>query len=563
MPRRRTVFVALAIVAMALIFFSGRAPAASAHPLGNFTINHYDRIEVSDMGISVYSVLDMAEIPAFQEHAKADANGDGTVDDAERAAYARSKAGELLAALALDIDGRPVALHLESSDVKFPPGQAGLPLVRLTVTSVAALPAGWRGPTTPVRFSDGFLPNRLGWREVVVRGSRGARVCGASVAETSVTAELTQYPADALSTPLDVRSASFSVADAPVCAAGAAPPPSAPATSRAITGNTDSPLSRFADLVAKGHLSAEAIVVALLAAMGFGAIHALSPGHGKTVVAAYLVGSRGTLRHALLLGLTVTLTHTASVYALGFVTLYLSAYIVPERLYPWLGIASGGLIVTMGLSLLYGRLRSSGLAGAAWRWLRRLGSALGLRPASAGGEAGMVLLSRGARLYGRGEHQARARHHGPGGHGHGIAARPHRHGPGQPHSHAIPGTSGDPVTWRQLIGLGVFGGMLPCPSAIVVMLSAISLHRVGFGLMLIVAFSLGLAGVLSGIGFALVFARRLSSRVPLVERIVARAALPRGSAALAVRLFPSASAAAVVAAGAAILFRALAQQGLV
>src|SRR4029079_11321021 len=139
---------------------------------------------------------------------------------------------------------------------------------------------------------------------------------------------------------------------------------------RATRGNPDGTLGRFTELVSREDMGIGFVLLALLAAMGFGAIHALWPGHGKTIVAAYLIGSRGTAKHALLLGLTVTATHTSSVYALGFITLYLSEYIVPETLYPWLSIASGGLILLMGVSLLVGRARSSGALDAAWRWLR-------------------------------------------------------------------------------------------------------------------------------------------------------------------------------------------------
>lgn len=551
MPRS-VIVLAAAAVAVVLALNAGGARVASAHPLGNFTINHYDQIDLSAEGIAVSSVLDMAEIPAFQERGIVDANGDGVVDDGERAAYAQSKATELMQSLVLDIDGRRAELRLQRSDVSFPPGQAGLSLLRLTAAFVVALPDGWRASPPKVSFTDSYYGDRLGWREIVVRGGSGAAPQNSSAPTTSATAELTQYPTDALSSPLDVRSATFSIVPAASTSDAPVESPAPAATTRAITGNTDSPLARFAGLIAKDHLSAGVIIVALLAAMGFGAVHALSPGHGKTVVAAYLVGSRGTMRHALLLGVTVTLTHTASVYALGFATLYLSEFIVPERLYPWLGVASGGLIVLMGLSLLCGRLRASGLAGQALRWLRQhVARGRRTRLAVAAGEAGAVVLPGHSHSDDGGHHQ------------HEHSGHEHSYGLGRPHSHAIPGQDGEPVTWRQLVGLGIFGGMLPCPSAIVVMLSAISLHRVGFGLILIVAFSLGLAGVLTGIGFVLVLAKRLSSRVQLFDRIAKRATQSGGATSLIVRLFPSASAAAVIGAGAVILLRALMQQGLI
>jgi ABC-type nickel/cobalt efflux system permease component RcnA len=183
-------------------------------------------------------------------------------------------------------------------------------------------------------------------------------------------------------------------------------------------------------------------------------------------VAGYLVGSRGKPRHAVLLGLIVTATHTAGVFALGLATLLLSRFIVPERLYPWLTVASGLLVVGVGASVLAGRLRH-------------------------------------ARAHAHGHHH---HHHG---HDHG-----HDHGYGR----------------GGLVGVGVAAGLLPCPSALVVLLSAIALHRVGLGLALIVAFSLGLAATITAIGLIAVYARRAFGRLSLDGPLVR--ALPAGSALL-------------------------------
>src|SRR5207249_10468404 len=101
------------------------------------------------------------------------------------------------------------------------------------------------------------------------------------------------------------------------------------------------------------------LLLALVVAAVLGAVHALEPGHGKTVVAAYLVGSRGRAWHALVLGLVVTASHTAGVYLLGAVTLYASRYIVPERLYPWLGVASGLTVAGLGIVLFLRRYRGA------------------------------------------------------------------------------------------------------------------------------------------------------------------------------------------------------------
>jgi ABC-type nickel/cobalt efflux system permease component RcnA len=206
------------------------------------------------------------------------------------------------------------------------------------------------------------------------------------------------------------------------------------------------------------------LVLLLLAAFGWGAVHALSPGHGKAMVAAYLVGTRGTTRDAVLLGATVTVTHTAGVVALGVVALALSAWILPEQLYPWLTLASGLLVVGVGAAVLRGRFRT-------------------------------------------------AHHHH------------HDHGHGHHHHHPRP-------TRRSLLALGASAGLIPCPSALVVLLGAIAQHRIALGLVLIVAFSAGLAATLTGLGIAVVHAGKLLGRLPVPPRIVA--AVPAVSAALIV-----------------------------
>jgi ABC-type nickel/cobalt efflux system permease component RcnA len=190
-----------------------------------------------------------------------------------------------------------------------------------------------------------------------------------------------------------------------------------------------------------------ALAAAMLAAFAFGAVHALSPGHGKTLVAAYLVGSRGTPRHAVLLGLMVTFTHTVSVFGLGLVTLYLSRFVLPETITPVLGAISGGMIVWVGATLLY------------------------------------------RRTVGRRAVQAAA----------GLA---HDHGEGRVHTH-VP----DEVSVSGLIALGASGGLVPCPSALVLLLTSVSLGRITLGLTLLVAFSAGLAVVLTAVGLAVLYAK--------------------------------------------------------
>ena len=220
------------------------------------------------------------------------------------------------------------------------------------------------------------------------------------------------------------------------------------------------------------------MLVSLLIAAFWGAAHALTPGHGKAIVAGYLVGTRGRPLDAFLLGGIVTVTHTAGVFALGFVTLLLSQFIVPEALYPWLTLASGLLVVGVGASVLLARVRG--------------------------------------------------RAHG------------HDHGHGHDHHHDHHHHHHDR---RGLLGVGIAAGLLPCPSALVVLLSAIALHRIGFGLALIVAFSLGLAATITSIGLVAVLAKRAFSRFSFNGPLI--------------RLLPAASALVILAVGIGITLKAL------
>lgn len=250
--------------------------------------------------------------------------------------------------------------------------------------------------------------------------------------------------------------------------------------------------------------------VATLGSFVWGAMHAMSPGHGKTIVGAYLVGARATAQQAVFLGLTTTITHTIGVFALGLVALFASQYILPEQLYPWLSCLSGLMVIAIGLNLFISRMQSAQL-------LKR--SPLGHSHTD---------------NYHDHYHDHDHHHHG------------HSHGN---HSHLPPGTDGSPVTWRSLLALGISGGIVPCPSALVVLLSSIALGRIGFGLVLVLAFSLGLAGVLTALGLLLVRAKRLFERLPTQMRLV--------------RVLPAVSALFIALIGLGITTQALMQIGLV
>lgn len=216
----------------------------------------------------------------------------------------------------------------------------------------------------------------------------------------------------------------------------------------------------------------------LAGAMAWGGVHALTPGHGKALVGAYLVGARGTWRHAVWLGLTVAVTHTAGVFLLGGAAVLATDEAGRERLMPWLALASG-----LGMCAVGGTMAARGL----WRLRGRAG---GERAHSHGGVAhshGGIPHSHGGVVSGQDE--ALPSHGG----------LSHSHG-GARHSHGGPSDAAEPVGWRNLLALGVAGGLVPCPSALALMLAAIALGRPGLGLILCAAFGLGLAGVLTGVG---------------------------------------------------------------
>lgn len=451
----------------ALIALAALPAAASAHPLGNFTVNHLSEVSVSRDRVDVRYILDQAEIPTFQER--------GVDDDV----LLRRKRAEVERRLNLTVDGRRIALRPAGrATIAKLPGQGGLETTRVELPLVATVDAPRR-----VELRDGTFPGRVGWKSVVVRPGEGTAV-RSSAPSADPTDGLRVYPEDLLGSPADMRSATFLV----TAGAGTvqapdgwrAGEPGGRAADRGLTGT-------FSDAAAgKGVL-----FVLLLTAFAWGALHALSPGHGKAMVAAYLVGTRGTARHAVALGGVVTATHTFGVFALGAVALLLSQYILPEQLYRWLNLASGALVLMVGAAVLRSRIRLARAGGA-----------------QAGNDD---------HHHDHG-HEAGHAHS----HDHGLA---HSHC-GKPHSHAPP----DRLSWRGLVGMGAAAGLIPCPSALVVLLGAVAQGQIALGMLLIVAFSAGLAGTLTLLGLAVVYAGRALSRAAVPRRLTL--ALPTVSAVL-------------------------------
>ncbi|MCB0183590.1 MAG: hypothetical protein KDE31_04970, partial [Caldilineaceae bacterium] len=326
---------------------------AFAHPLGNFTINRYSRIEATATGLHLVHIIDMAEIPAHQERSTIDGDHDGEISEQEQKQYLAALTTSLATDLQLTINGATVPWQLRAQRLSFPGGQAGLPTLRVVTEWQSPLAAGT--PVWEADYEDKSFAGRLGWQEIVVRGSEGAKLLESTAPASDVSAELTTYPADLLQSPLAVTHATFrveSLAVGETTTAGASANSASALLSPLRSGLATDP---FAELINTATVTPLAILLALFAAFGWGTAHAFSPGHGKTVVAAYLVGSRGTVAHALFLGITTTVTHTAGVFALGLVTLFASRYILPETLYPWLSVLSGLLVVAIGISMVRDR----------------------------------------------------------------------------------------------------------------------------------------------------------------------------------------------------------------
>jgi len=489
------------MVALLMTIVAACGNKGFAHPLGNFTINHFSKIQVGHGRVQIHGVIDMAEIPTFQELQAIDTNGDGQTSEAELSRFVSLTAAPLAEQMILIVDGERVPLTVVAQKAKLPLGAGGLPTLRIELDLEGRFSAN--NEVRSLTFEDRNYSDRIGWREIVVVPTSGLTIFNSTAYASGLSDELRSYPEGLLAAPLDERSAQLSFSS------GAVPVDVRPLSTRAGRFAQAPARDRLAELISVPQLTPGLVLAGLLFAMILGAMHALSPGHGKTVVGAYLVGSRGTARHAAFLGLTVTITHTAGVFALGLITLLASEYVVPERLFPILSLLSGGLVAAIGLSLFFRRLRgavfSSGIA----------------------------------------EHD---HDHDDGHHHRGSdPSLPHSHG-GRIHSHLPPGTDGSRVTWKSLLALGISGGILPCPSALVVLLAAISLHRVGYGLLLVFFFSIGLAGVLTAVGLIFVYAKRLLKSAGAFGRLA--------------KVLPIASAFVISCAGIAICYQALSQSGI-
>ncbi len=493
------------------------APAAGAHPLGNATVNHYDGLALFPDRVSVRAVEDIAEIPTLQRAPEIDSNGDGALSGAERARYAAAQCRAHAASARILVGEKRLALAVAGSDYTERPGVIGLRVGRL-VCQLGA-PAELTRPGT-LSVDDQWDSGGIGWHEITAVG-HGVLLHNSPFPATSVSDELLRYPNNLLSSPLDVHSGSMQVR--PGDAAGSTYRKARTLSTATLPVRALNDLAnQFNALVGRKHLTVGVGLLAVLLSMLLGAGHAFLPGHGKTIMAAYLVGRRGRRRDVVTVGATVTLTHTAGVLILGALISVTAAF-APAAAEQDLAIVSGLLVAAVGAGLLISALR------------RRRGPIILVEEAQNSAVALDHLLVGAA---GTVTEPVAATHPPSHGHPHGdphdhAHGHPpgHQHQHGHPHGHGHGHGHGEPERFGRggLIGLGVAGGLVPSPSALLVLLAAVALGRTAFGVLLVLGYGLGMAGALTAAGLILVRLRGRLTRLfdggsPLTARLTA--ALP-------------------------------------
>ena len=448
-----------------VVFFS--AKGANAHPLGNFTINHMTRLSIERDTIRVHYVLDMAEIPTFQALGAQNASQ----PQAQRVdTYAKSLAPMLLSEMQLDFDGTRAALVLDGTRATTRPGAGQLPTLYVVLDAHSAMPSAHAS----IAFHDKTFADRLGWHDIVVAPA------------SEPTRELTAYPSALIGSPRATTAVDISrdpLGHVVVHATTA---------SQASTSGVPAPSqlrsNQLSDMLARGTSDWGFVALTFLVAIVLGALHALEPGHGKTLLAISLVGARATVKQATILATALTVAHTIGVLALGVAINLFKGYFVPETIYPWITLISGIVIAVIG-------------ARAVQRQMR-------MRNASA-------VLAHGHAF------EAPHTHDRAGG-------QDHAHDHGHDHAdlddfaharaHAIPGNA--PLTFGGTVWAAMSGGVAPCPAALVVLLAAVALNQVAYGIFVIIAFSFGLAATLTGLGIAVVRGATWLQGRPQFERFV-------------------------------------------
>jgi nickel/cobalt exporter len=434
------------VLALVVFLFILAAAPASAHPLGNFTINHLTKVRIAHSGLTIRYVLDIAEIPTFQiMHARG-------IDGADRQAlldrWASDEVAIIQRSLSVTLDGSVLHLQTGQPHASTRPGAGGLPTLYWVDEFHAALPRAPAAERRHLTVLDLAYPGRIGWKDVVVYPQR------------EPTQELRAYPSALLGSPREVSGVQLTLASNGSVLA------SATTSDRPATTAPAAPQFRsnaLPDMLAKGAADPWLVLLTMIMAVGLGALHALEPGHGKTLLAVSLVGARATSKQALILAVGLTFAHTAGVLALGLLMLAAAQWIVPENVYPWITLASGAMVAVLGANAL----------------------------------SRFIKIRRGA-----------------------AHAHDHPHGHGHPHGHDHVPAGSAPLSFGSVVLVAMSGNIAPCPAALVVLLAALTLHQLAYGLLVIIAFSVGLAGVLTGLGIALVHGASWLSGRPSLDRFV-------------------------------------------
>ncbi|MFI6106641.1 nickel transporter [Streptomyces sp. NPDC051310] len=606
---RRTTACALATLVTGAALALLPAPAAQAHPLGNFTVNQYDGLVIAPGTLRVDHVEDLAEIPASQERNRIDADGDARLAPAELASWARSRCDAAAGRARLTVgDGAPVVPVVSAGTAKarVAPGQAGLVTLRVTCELTAPLP---RDEPMRLSYRPADVSTGAGWREITARGDR-MTLAEADVPGGSSSRRLTAYPDDLLSSPPDSTSAALSVRPGGPALAGGEEGSGSPVAG-VLPRGADRWAQALTSLVARHELTLGFAALALGAALVLGAGHAMAPGHGKTMMAAAAAaGGRSSLRDMLALGASVTLTHTLGVFALG--ALITAGSAAAPTVVAWLGVISGSLVALAGALLLrrawrrrhrpgghshghehplphqhtrdtgrrYDEERVPALMGASATGRGEDGPA-GSRSATAGGghlDGHDHAHDDGAHSHGHEHehghehtphshdhpHHRPDSHEHPDDHTHTHATHSHAHADdhdhedvhghvhGHHHGRAHTHTHTPPAPGlRGLILLGLAGGLVPSPSAVVVLIGAAALGEAWFGFLLVLAYGAGLALTLAAAGFTVVRLR---------DTTVRRLARRRQGRVLSLvhRMAPLVTASAVLAIGCGLVVRAAA-----
>lgn len=565
MRRRWITRCAGTAVAVATGFVLMGAPIAQAHPLGNFSVNRAHNLTFQRGLIVDRAIVDLAEIPTAQAEGRTDADGDGQISPSEFERRAQSDCADVVTQLTLNVDSVSVPFALIDATFAYQPGQAGLPTGRLEcrLEAIVDLTASHQ-----VSFRDAASIDRVGWREIIAQGD-GVRLLDSPVPQTSTTDELRTYPVDLLDSPLDVHQLIVSTAPggAPLVAPAIRPTkelsPSGGTSMFSggpLSGVVDHVTERFNELVGRRDLTLGVGLLAVTLAMILGASHALLPGHGKTVMAAYIAGRQGSSRDAFVVGATVTATHTGGVLVLGL-ALTLSSSLAGESVLSWLGVVSGAIITVLGGTLLLGAIRhrvpahghrhsfgshdhdhghghghgdhghhhnahvASGrdVRPARRRTVQIRGGAIAALAGHVGDDdattAGNVATIQRAGVGNRTATISRSRIDTATS----VSSRlslslsatsrstteraPTTIVRGGDHRIATPHVTTPVVSRRGLIGMGIAGGLVPSPSALIVLLSAIALGRTVFGIVLVIGYGMGMAATLTLAGLLLVRVR--------------------------------------------------------